>query len=260
MNKRVLVGVLAASVALTACKDKTEETAASAAPASYDTVLQKVSYGIGLNIATNLSQQGIEFDQAAFQQGLQDGFSGAEPKVSQEAMGEAMQEFQKQQMEKKLAERKALEEKNKADSAKFLEENAQKDGVVTTESGLQYKVITKSENTQNPTPEDTVVVHYRGTLVNGEEFDSSYSRNQPATFNVGSVIPGWTEALQLMTVGDKFELYIPAELAYGAGGAGAKIGPNAALVFEVELLEIKPAAKAEEAEAEAEPAADDAAK
>lgn len=245
MKKRLLAGVIAASVALAACNEKqadkgadAEKPAASQA-AAYETVLQKVSYGIGLNIAKNLSQQGVEFDQTAFQDGLKDGFSGADAKVSPEALQQAMQEFQKQQMEKQMADRKAAEDKNKAESAKFLEENGQKDGVVTTESGLQYKVITKSDSDKKPAANDTVVVHYRGTLINGEEFDSSYSRNQPATFNASAVIPGWTEALQLMSVGDKFELYIPSELAYGAGGAGPKIGPHSALIFEVELLEIK---------------------
>ena len=234
MKKIVLAGVVAASVALVACNDKTETTAAAV---TLDNNLSKVSYGIGLNIAQNFKQQKLDIDKAAFDKGLTDGFGGAEPALKQEEIMAAMQEFQKQQQEKMLAERAAAESENKTAGEKFLADNKAKEGVVTTESGLQYKVITAAEGAK-PTAEDTVVVHYRGTLINGEEFDSSYSRNQPATFGVGSVIPGWTEALQLMSVGSKYELVIPAELAYGAGGAGAKIGPNSTLVFEVELLEI----------------------
>ncbi|NRB37315.1 MAG: FKBP-type peptidyl-prolyl cis-trans isomerase [Pseudomonadales bacterium] len=243
MKKIVLAGVVAASVALVACNEKTDTKAATVA---LDSNLSKVSYGIGLNIAQNFKQQKLELDKAAFDKGLTDGFSEAEPALKQEDIMAAMQEFQKQQQEKMLAERKQAEDSNKTDGEKFLTENKAKEGVVTTDSGLQYKVITAGEGTK-PTAADTVVVHYRGTLINGEEFDSSYSRNQPATFGVGSVIPGWTEALQLMAVGSKYELVIPAELAYGAGGAGAKIGPNSTLVFEVELLEI---AKKDEAKKE----------
>ena len=234
MKKIVLAGVVAASVALVGCNEKTETTAAAVA---LDSNLSKVSYGIGLNIAQNFKQQKLELDQPAFDKGLADGFAEAEPALKQEVIMAAMQEFQKQQQEKMLTERKLAEDENKTAGEKFLTDNKAKEGVVTTESGLQYKVITAGEGAK-PTAADTVVVHYRGTLINGEEFDSSYSRNQPATFGVGSVIPGWTEALQLMAVGSKYELVIPSELAYGAGGAGAKIGPNATLVFEVELLEI----------------------
>jgi len=123
-------------------------------------------------------------------------------------------------------------------SKQFLEENAKKEGVVTTSSGLQYKVITKGEGKTNPSPSDTVEVHYRGTLIDGKEFDSSYKRGQPARFGVGQVIRGWTEGLQLMEVGDKFEFYIPSDLGYGATGAGKDIPGHNALVFEVELLSI----------------------
>ena len=233
MKKTILAGVIAVSVGLVACNEQT----AAPAEVTLDNNLSKVSYGIGLNIAQNFKQQKLELDKAAFDKGLMDGFSEAEPALNQEDIMAAMQEFQKAQQEKMVAERAAVEAGNKTDGEKFLNDNKAKEGVVTTESGLQYKVITAAEGAK-PTAEDTVVVHYRGTLTNGEEFDSSYSRNQPATFPVSNVIPGWTEALQLMTVGSKYELVIPAELAYGAGGAGAKIGPNATLVFEVELLEI----------------------
>lgn len=241
MKKQLLISMIAASVALTACNDDKKEPAkeAGSAKTGLETTIQKVSYGIGLNIATNFKKQNISLDMTAFNKGMEDGSSGKEPALNQEAIMTAMQEFQKEMMEKQQAEQAKVSETNKADATKFLAENAKKEGVITTASGLQYKVITKGTGDKKPTAEDTVVVHYKGTLLNGEEFDSSYSRNEPATFPVGNVIPGWTEALQLMSVGDKLELYIPSELAYGEGGAGEKIGPNAALKFEVELLEIK---------------------
>ena len=258
MKKYLLPSLLATSVMLAGCNKDEAPAEAEAAPKAdaapaLTTNLQKVSYGIGLNLASSFKQQNLELDLDALQSGLKDGISGATPAVEQQAIMQAMQEVQKEQMDKQQAELKALEEKNKTEATAFFTENSAKEGVVTTESGLQYKVVTKAEGENKPAAEDTVVVHYKGSLLNGEEFDSSYSRNQPATFGVTNVIPGWTEALQLMNVGDKFELYIPSELAYGAGGAGQKIGPHAALIFEVELLEIvDPNANKAEAEAEAE--------
>lgn len=243
MKKQLLISVIAASVALSACKDDKKEATAKAADGKtgLETTIQKVSYGIGLNIASNFKKQNISLDMTAFNRGMTDGSTDKAPALDQQTIMTAMQEFQKEMMEKQAAEATKAAETNKAEATKFLAENAKKEGVVTTASGLQYKVITKGTGDKKPTAEDTVVVHYKGTLLNGEEFDSSYSRNEPATFGVGNVIPGWTEALQLMSVGDKFELVIPSELAYGAGGAGQKIGPNATLKFEVELLEIKAA-------------------
>lgn len=240
MKKHLLLSIVAASVAITACnKDKKEDTAAAASGSTgLETTIQKVSYGIGHNISSNFNKQNITLDMTAFNKGMADGGAGKEPALDQQTIMAAMQEFQKEMMEKQLAESQKAAEGNKTEAAAFLAENAKKEGVVTTESGLQYKVITKGTGNKKPTAEDTVVVHYKGTLLNGEEFDSSYSRNEPATFGVGAVIPGWTEALQLMSVGDKLELVIPSELAYGEGGAGQKIGPNATLKFEVELLDI----------------------
>lgn len=236
MNKKlILVSAIAASVALAGCNKKEEESK----PAPLETTLQKVSYGIGHNISSNFKKQEIVLDMKAFERGMTDGAAGKEPVLDQQTIMTAMQEFQKELMEKQMAAQKQLSETNKTEADKFLAENKAKEGVTTTDSGLQYKVLTKGTGEKHPTPDDTVVVHYRGTLLNGEEFDSSYKRNEPATFSVSSVIPGWTEALQLMVVGDKFELVIPSDLAYGDGGAGQKIGPNAALKFEVELLDIK---------------------
>ena len=248
MKKHLLACAITASIALVACNKEEAKTtsadetkgkpAASASAGKYETNIQKVSYGIGMNIAKNFKQQNIDLDVSAFSAGIKDGLAGKEPAIDQDTIMKAMQEFQKEQMEKMANERKVKEDKNKAEAEKFFADNATKEGVVTTESGLQYKVIRKGEGGKKPAPTDTVVVHYKGTLLDGEEFDSSYSRNQPATFPVSNVIPGWTEGLQLMAEGDKFELYIPSELAYGAGGAGAKIGPHAALKFEVELLNV----------------------
>lgn len=245
MKKHLLACAITASIALVACNKEdakpaadTTKPAATASVGKYETNISKVSYGIGMNIAKNFAQQHIELDMNAFNDGMKDGMTNKEPAIDQQTIMTAMQEFQKEQVEKEAKERSVAEATNKAEAEKFFKENASKEGVVTTESGLQYKVISKGENGTKPTTTDTVVVHYRGKLLNGEEFDSSYSRNQPATFPVSNVIPGWTEGLQLMASGDKFELYIPSELAYGAGGAGGKIGPNAALTFEVELLEV----------------------
>lgn len=242
MKKQVMAGVIAASLVLVGCNQGSEKV-------SLDNDLQKVSYGIAHNIASNFVDQGIELDAKAFQQGLEEGLAGKASSVEQEDLMAAMQNFQQQQMEKQQAELGQLEEANKAEAAKFFAENAKKEGVSVTASGLQYKVVSASGKDAKPSIDDTVVVHYRGTLLNGEEFDSSYSRNQPATFGLSHVIPGWTEALQLMNVGDKYEIFIPSELAYGAGGAGPKIGPNAALIFEVELLDINPVDESAEEEA-----------
>lgn len=240
MKKQVMAGVIAASLVLVGCNQ-----GSGGSKASLDSDLQKVSYGIAHNIASNFVDQGIELDAKAFQKGLEEGLAGKASAVGQEDLMAAMQNFQQQQMEKQQSEISKLEEANAAEAKKFFAENAKKEGVSVTESGLQYSVVSASGKDQKPGIDDTVVVHYRGTLLNGEEFDSSYSRNQPATFGLSHVIPGWTEALQLMSVGDKFQIFIPSELAYGAGGAGPKIGPNAALIFEVELLDINPTDDAE---------------
>lgn len=249
MKKSLLVASITAAVALTACNDKSAEVAAP--EAKLESTLQKVSYGIGHNISSSFKQQGVELDMAAFEKGIADGSAGEEPALDQATLMQAMQTFQQEQMEKKMAERKSLEGDNKTSGEAFLAENAKKEGVTLTESGLQYTVVTASGTGKKPTAEDTVVVHYKGTLLNGEEFDSSYSRNQPATFGVTQVIPGWTEMLMLMDEGDKVNVVIPSELAYGPSGAGEKIGPNATLVFDIELIDIvddtAPAAAPEDA-------------
>lgn len=207
---------------------------------------QKVSYAIGLNIANNLKQMkqqaGFAVDADLVAQGLKDALAGSKLKMSNEDVQATMQAFsqkmqtkQKEAMAAHEAEMKKAGDKNIEDGKAYLAANAKKDGVKTTKSGLQYKVITAGKGPK-PKATDTVTVNYRGTLISGKEFDSSYSRGEPATFAVNAVIPGWTEVLQLMPEGSKWEVTIPSDLAYGPGGAGGDIGPNSTLVFEVELL------------------------
>ena len=236
--KPLFVGIMLTAV-LAGCNDK---EGASDKEVALDTDEQKLSYVLGSNIATQFKIDEIDIDMAAFVQGFTDVSTGAETRITQEQAAETFEKLQKQMMEKSQAEQEAMEaamaaagEENQKAGDAFLAENAAKEGVVTTESGLQYKIIVAGSG-DKPTLESRVEVHYRGRLLDGTEFDSSYKRNQPAQFGVTQVIPGWTEALQLMKEGAKWELYIPPTLAYGPGGAGQLIGPNSTLIFEVELL------------------------
>ena len=198
----------------------------------------KVSYSICLNIGFNLKKQNVSINPDTFVLGLKDALAG-KPQMTEEQVKETMTAFEKEMIDKQ----KAAGVKNGADGEKFLAENKKKEGVKTTASGLQYKVVKEGSGAQ-PKETDTVIANYRGTLIDGTEFDSSYKRGQPATFPVSGVIKGWTEALQMMKVGSKFQLFIPATLAYGERAIGADIGPNSTLIFEVELLDVKPAAGA----------------
>ncbi len=198
----------------------------------------KQSYAVGMQIATNFKQQGVDLDGNLVAQGMRDVLAGGKLLLTETEAKETVIAFQKEMMAKQQEAAKAAGEKAKVESETFLTANAKKEGVQVLPSGLQYKILTKGEGPK-PKSTDTVTVHYRGTLIDGTEFDSSYARKEPATFPVTGVIPGWTEALQLMPVGSKWELYIPANLAYGAQGAGGRIPPNAALIFQVELLGIK---------------------
>jgi FKBP-type peptidyl-prolyl cis-trans isomerase FklB len=197
----------------------------------------KASYSIGFDIGSTFKKQGMEVNPDVLLSGLKDALSGKEA-MTKEEREKTLQDFQKEMQEKQAAATKAAAEKNAADGEKFLAENKKKDGVKTTESGLQYKVVTEGSGA-SPKATDTVVVNYKGSLLDGTEFDSSYKRKEPATFPVNRVIAGWTEALQLMKPGAKYELVIPAKLGYGERGAGRDIGPNSTLIFEVELLSIK---------------------
>lgn len=202
-----------------------------------DTQLQKVSYIIGLDIGKNLANQGIDIDSAALAAGVADSFSDSAVKLSDTEIQTIMTSFQTE-LEAKQSKVKAAEaDKNTSEGQAFLELNRSKEGVVVLASGLQYREI-KAGNGKSPKATDQVTTHYKGTLLDGTTFDSSYDRGEPAQFPVNGVIAGWTEALQLMKEGSVWELFIPANLAYGARGAGGKIGPNATLVFQVELLKV----------------------
>jgi FKBP-type peptidyl-prolyl cis-trans isomerase FklB len=198
----------------------------------------KVSYSIGHDIGSTFKKQNVEINPDVFFTGLKDAMAGKEA-MKKEDREKTLQDFQKEMVEKQAAVTKAAAEKNAAEGEKFLAENGKKEGVKTTASGLQYKVL-KEGSGDSPKATDTVVTNYKGTLLDGTEFDSSYKRNEPATFPVSRVIPGWTEALMLMKPGSKYQLWVPAKLGYGERGAGRDIGPNSTLVFEVELLSVKP--------------------
>lgn len=198
----------------------------------------KVSYSIGLEIGNNFKKQSIDVDADILARGMKDALSGSKPLMTDKEIQDTMTAFQKDMMAKQAEKAKALAEKNKKDEEAFLAENKKKEGVKTTSSGLQYKVIKDGEGPL-PKATDTVTVNYRGTLIDGTEFDSSYKRGEAATFPVEGVIAGWTEALRLMKAGSKYQLFIPSNLAYGERGAGQAIGPNSTLIFEVELLSIK---------------------
>ncbi len=245
MKKYLLPLLLVGTVSLQGCNqkppaatagDKTQAPAAATATA-LTTSEQRLSYGIAYGLGLRMKADGIPLDSSAFGAGLADALEGKEARMTQEEISKEMEAYQEKAQAERAAAQEALSKANTEAATKFLAENAAKKGVVTTASGLQYEVLTEGTGPK-PTADDTVEVHYRGTLVDGTEFDSSYSRGETVSFGVGQVIPGWTEALQLMPVGSKWKLAIPSELAYGAGGAGNVIGPNAALVFEVELIKI----------------------
>jgi len=198
---------------------------------------EKLSYSIGFNFGTSLKRQSIDLDLDVLLRGMKDALGGGETLLSAKEQQEAITAFQKEQNEKMAEKQKEMAMKNMEAGKRFLSENKGKPGVVTLKSGLQYKVITEGKGPK-PKDTDTVKTHYRGTLIDGTEFDSSYARGEPASFPVKGVIAGWTEALQLMHVGSKWELYIPSDLAYGDRGAGNRIGPGETLIFEIELLEI----------------------
>ena len=199
---------------------------------------EKASYAIGLNIGESLKSDGMDVDGALIGRGIADVLGGRQPALSPEEVQTVLMAFQQEMAQRREAQAGSAGDKNKREGEAFLAANKQKPGVVTLPSGLQYKILRPGTGPK-PTPANTVRTHYRGTLLDGTEFDSSYRRGEPAEFPVGGVIAGWTEALQLMKVGAKWQLFIPSNLAYGQrGAAGGDIGPNAALVFEIELLGI----------------------
>lgn len=202
--------------------------------AKIETDLEKLSYSMGVFFGQSVTRQDMELDIPAFMQAVEDILKGAEKKMSNSEMQQILGEYQKKEQDERVAQANT----NKLNGEKYLAENKKKEGVIELDSGLQYKVI-KTGDGKKPAADSTVVVHYRGTLLDGTEFDSSYSRGEPAELGVDRVIKGWQEALQLMTVGSKWQIAVPSDLAYGQRGAGGKIGSNATLLFDIELVDIK---------------------
>jgi FKBP-type peptidyl-prolyl cis-trans isomerase len=218
-------------------KSQSTATAKKPQPLVLKTQTDKVSYALGMNMGTNLHKQGVEVDPAILLQGLKDGLAGNKPLLTEDEARGLLIQLQDEMRKKQAEKAQQLGATNKSEGEAFLAANKNKEGVITLPSGLQYKIV-KEGTGPKPTASDSVVCSYRGTLINGKEFDSS-KPGEPATFPVNGVIKGWSEALQLMPVGSKWQLFIPSDLAYGDRGAGADIGPNATLMFEVELLSIQ---------------------
>lgn len=234
MQKLLAYSALSASLMLVAAcneKQKVEEV-----PAELTTLEQKVSYIIGYDVARNTKSFEFQIDPTIVAAAIKDKQADKESRIAQEDVQAVMQEFQQVQQQKRQEIRQQQLDENSSKGKAFLEENAKKEGVTVTESGLQYKVLVEGSG-EKPSAESQVKVHYKGTLLDGTEFDSSHKRGQPATFRVNQLIPGWIEALQLMQEGAKWEIYVPSDLGYGAGGT-PNIPPNSALIFEMELLEI----------------------
>jgi len=202
----------------------------------------KISYGYGMEIGKNLKRQGIEINPDLLAQGLKAQLNGDKTLMTEDEVRQTMMAFQQKMQASRMEKSKKEGDENKAKGEAFLAENKKKEGVQTTASGLQYKIITKGTG-PIPKSDDTVKTHYRGTLIDGTEFDSSYKRGEPATFGVTQVIKGWTEALLMMPVGSKWQLFIPGDIAYGPGGRPG-IPPNATLLFDIELISIEPKAQA----------------
>jgi FKBP-type peptidyl-prolyl cis-trans isomerase len=232
MKNYFILLIAAASLVISGCQGKVTKS-------DLKTQKDKVSYSIGLDIGKNMKTQSIDIDPKAFLQGIKDGMSDSSVAhlLTDVEIQQVMMQFQKEMIAKQTAKLKATGEKNKIDGEKFLAANKNKPGVITLASGLQYKVI-KSGSGKTPKASDKVTANYKGSLLDGTEFDNSYKRGEPATFPVSNIIKGWTEALLLMKEGDVWEVYLPANLAYGEQGAGQQIGPNAVLVFQIELLKV----------------------
>jgi len=229
-----------------AAKTGAAAPAKTQAPLTLKTQKDKASYAIGMNIGKNLKRDSVEVDPAVLYRALKDAYTGSKLLLTEEEAKTALTTLQTEVRGKEEAKTKAAAVENKKTGEAFLAANKTKEGVVTLPSGLQYKII-KEGNGPKPTAEDTVLCNYRGTLVDNTEFDSSYKRGEPLKIPVGGVIKGWTEAIQLMPAGSKWQLFIPSDLAYGERGApGSPIGPNSTLVFEVELISIEPKAAPKE--------------
>ena len=235
-----LLAVALTALLATACAPKDGAGGTS----DLDTDAEKFGYAIGVDIGKSLTPVKDDVDLTALMNGIEETLGGKAPRLDDEAREKVKSEVSRRIQEKQMQERTAKAAAAKDAGEKFLAENGKREGVKTTDSGLQYEILAEGSGA-TPKATDKVTVHYKGTLIDGTEFDSSYARGQPVTFPLGNVIPGWTEGLQLVKAGGKAKLYIPSGLAYGERGAGAKIGPNETLVFEVELISIEKAEAAE---------------
>jgi FKBP-type peptidyl-prolyl cis-trans isomerase FkpA len=232
MLKKTLFAILLATITLFACNagGKADKKSSQAQTDLENPADVDISYAFGMALGSDLKQTGLQFDYDAFSEGFKDTLEGKDTRLSMEDAVRIIQTAFMTAMTKQA-------EENKARETQFLEENGKKNGIQTTSSGLQYEVVTQG-NGAKPQANDTVSVHYEGTLIDGTVFDSSYARGEPLQFSLGGVIPGWTEGLQLMNVGSTYRLFIPSALAYGEQGAGDSIPPNSVLIFKVELLSI----------------------
>jgi len=248
--RSILIFVAAITLFGSSCQQAGEQNAKRAekkeiTKADLKTEDDNISYSLGFSMGSRFIRDGLAINLEMFQEGMKDGFTGSKQMLDDEEMQKTMMALQQKMMAKRqtehmkeMEERKNLGEANKEKGEKFLEANKAKEGVTTLESGLQYKILKKGTGA-SPKATDTVKCHYKGTTIDGEEFDSSYKRGEPATFALNTVIKGWTEGLQLMKEGGKWQFFIPPELAYGEMGSGPQIGPNEVLIFEVELLGIE---------------------
>ncbi|MCH9829635.1 MAG: FKBP-type peptidyl-prolyl cis-trans isomerase [Gammaproteobacteria bacterium] len=245
MTKKAYVVAVLASLWLLGCNPNgTDAKEQDMSSDTLETDQQKLGYALGHDLARSLENAKDEIDTAALKRGIDDAFSGQEPLMDEKSREEVKTAVAKRLQEQAVKKHDEEAQANLDKGEAFLAENAKKDGVMTTDSGLQYEVMTAGEG-DNPTAQDKVTVNYKGTLIDGTVFDSSYDRGEPVTFPLSNVIKGWTEGVQLMKPGAKYKFFIPSELAYGERGAGGRIGPNEALVFEVELLEVEKAAATE---------------
>jgi len=229
MKYKIIVTILIGTILFAGCKKSTNT--------AEDPKKDEYSYAIGSFIGTDMKNKELDLNPDKIAEGLIDAFNG-KSKMSDEKSKELLQAFQNQMMEKSIKMDEELGKKNKEEGESFLAKNKTKEGIVTLPSGIQYRIINKGKGNVSPKETDTVSVHYAGRLIDGKEFDSSYKRGEPVQFVVNSVIPGWTQILQLMKPGDKWEVFIPSELGYGERSVGQDIGPNAVLVFDIELISI----------------------
>ena len=236
--KKVLLVIMSIALVTAVFAQKKTPAKTTEAKTGIKTTMDSISYSIGVNIGKSIQSQKIDMNINLLFQGIKEASSNSPLALTEDQMKGSLERFNQMMMEKQKEMTKALADKNKKDGEKFLADNKKKDGVITTTSGLQYKIITKGTG-KIPTAQDTVVAHYKLSLLDGKEIESTFKSNEPATFPVTGVIKGWIEALQMMPVGSKWQLFVPSDLAYGDQGAGQSIAPGSVLVFEIELISIK---------------------